>query len=102
VEILPNYTNRTKYLAEKVDKAKPLLEALYTLYNRLSNDRPPPDEAIGLLRRQRQTMKALASKPHKSIEVGKFMVKMLNGLDHWFTFLTTQGVEPQTTGLKEL
>lgn len=101
----PNYTSRiqrcwahllreAKYLAEKADEAKPLSEALHTLYNRLNSDRPPPDEAIGLVEEAKATMKALASKPYKSAEVRKFAVKMLNGLDHWFTFLTTPGVEP--------
>lgn len=101
----PNYTSRiqrcwahllreAKYLAEKVDEAKSLSEALHTLYNRLNNDRPPPDEAIGLVEGAKATMKALASKPYKSAEVRKFATKMLNGLDHWFTFLTTPGVEP--------
>jgi transposase len=101
----PNYTSRiqrcwahllreAKYLAEKVDEAKPLSEALHTLYNRLNNDRPPPDEAIRLVEEAKATMKALASKPYKSAEVRKFAAKMLHGLDHWFTFLTAQGVEP--------
>jgi hypothetical protein len=85
---------KAKYMAEKVDEAKPLSEALHTLYNRLSNDRPPPDEAIWLVEEAKATMKALASKPYKSAEVRKFAAKMLNGLDHWFTFLTTPGVEP--------
>jgi len=85
---------RAKYLAEKVDEAKPLSEALHTLYNSLNNDRPSPDEAMGLVEEAKATIKALASKPYKSAEVRKFTTKMLNGLDHWFTFLTTPGIEP--------
>jgi hypothetical protein len=49
---------------------------------------------MGLVEEGKATMKSLASKPYKSAEVRKFAVKMLNGLDHWFTFLTTPGVEP--------
>jgi hypothetical protein len=71
------------------------------LYNRLNNDRPPPDEAIWLVEEAKATVKALASKPYKSAEVRKFAAKMLNGLDHWFTFLTAQGVEPTNNRVKE-
>ena len=35
-----------------------------------------------------------AGRPYKNAEVRKFAVKIRNGNDHWFTFLTTPGVEP--------
>jgi len=42
-------------------------------------------------------MLCLARVPYVSEEVRRFVVKIRNGIDHWFTFLTTPGVE--ATGL---
>jgi transposase len=97
----PNYTRRiqrcwahllreARYLAEKIDEAKPLSEALHKLYSCLtvpSKDRPPPEEA-------KRVMTYWATRHYKSIEVKRFAGKIRNGIDHWFTFLTTPGVEP--------
>jgi len=39
-------------------------------------------------------MEAWAGRPYESGEVRRFAAKVLNGVDHWFTFLTVPGVEP--------
>jgi len=104
----PNFTGRiqrcwahllreARYLAEHVDEAKPLSEALHELYRRLnvaSKDRPPPGEAARLAEEARALMEAWAGRPYESGEVSRFAAKVLNGLGHWFTFLTVPGVEP--------
>lgn len=103
-----NYTNRIQrcwahllreagYLAERIDEAKPLSEALRKLYRQLTTppkDRPPPEEAEGLVDAARHRMVHLATRPYSTIEVNRFAAKIRNGIDHWFTFLTTPDVEP--------
>ena len=104
----PNFTRRiqrcwahllreARYLAEHVDEVRPLSEALHELYRRLnvaSMDRPPPGEAARLAEEARALMEAWAGRPYESGEVSRFAAKVLNGLGHWFTFLTVPGVEP--------
>jgi len=99
----PNYTSRlqrcwahllreAKYLAERVEEAASLSEGLYALYRRVSvppGDRPPP----GLAEEARAEMLRLAGRPYESGEVRRFAGKVVNGLDHWFTFLGVSGVE---------
>jgi len=103
----PNFTGRiqrcwarllreARYLAEHVDEARPLSEALHELYRRLnvaSMDRPPPGEAARLAEEARALMEAWAGRPYEAGELRRFAAKMLNGLGHWFTFLTVPGVE---------
>ena len=86
-----------KYLAERVDEAGPLWEALRGLYGGLSRwavDKPPPEEGKRLAGEARALMEDWAGRPYESKEVRKFAAKMRNGIPHWFTFLTTPGVEP--------
>jgi len=104
----PNFTSRiqrcwahllreAKYRAEKIEEAKTLSEALHELYSRLNSpreDRPPPDEVERLVEEAKSTMNSLAVRPYKTAEVRRFAVKMRNGIDHWFTFLTKPSVEP--------
>jgi transposase len=104
-----NYTNRiqrcwahllreAEYLAERVEEAKPLSEALHNLYRQLTTppkDRPPPiKESIRLMRTAKRRMLRLATKPYSNPQVRRFAGKIRNGIDHWFTFLTNPYVEP--------
>jgi len=104
----PNFTNRiqrcwahllreARYLAERTDEAKPLSEALHEVYSRFKDppqDTSPPDEVKRLVKAAKRIMTHWATKPYKSDEVRRFAGKIRNGIDHWFTFLTTPGVEP--------
>jgi transposase len=104
----PNYTDRiqrcwahllreARYLAEHVDEAKPLSEALHRLYGGLSCwavGKPPPERAALLAAGARRVMMDLAGWPCEAEEARRFMGKVLNGLDYWFTFLAVAGVEP--------
>jgi len=56
-------------------------------------DRPPPEEAAILVEEARALMEDWARKPYESSEVRRFAAKVLNGIDHWFTFLVVPGVE---------
>jgi len=104
----PNFTSRIQrcwahllreatYLAERVDEAKPLSEALHQLYSRLTTklgDRPPPMEVTRTVEDAKRIMTSWARRPYKTNEARRFAAKIRNGIDHWFTFLTTPGVEP--------
>jgi transposase len=103
----PNFTSRiqrcwahllreAKYLAERIDEAKPLSEALHKLYSHLNTspeDKPPPKEVTRLVKAAKSTMAHWARRPYKTDEVRRFAAKTRNGIDHWFTFTTTPGVE---------
>jgi len=84
-------------LAEHVEEAKPLAEALHRLYDRVkvwAVDKPPPEEAALLAGEGRKEMAMLAGKPWMVGKTRRFMGKVMNGLDYWYTFLTVKGVEP--------
>lgn len=86
-----------KCLAEQVDEANPLTQALREIYRRInipSEDRPPPEEMKKLAEESKTIMESWARRPYKTKEVRKFAGKILNGINHWFTFLTTPNVEP--------
>ena len=85
------------WLAEHVEEAKPLAEALHRLYDGLccwSVDKPPPEAAARLAGEARREMEALAGRGYESERVRRFAAKIRNGLGHWFTFLFVPGVEP--------
>jgi transposase len=104
----PNFTSRiqrcwahllreARYLADRIDEAKPLSETLHQLYSRLTTklgDRPPPEEMTRTVEDAKKIMTSWARRPYKTGEVKKFAAKIRNGIDHWFTFLNTPGVEP--------
>jgi len=104
----PNFTSRiqrcwahllreARHLAERIDEAKPLSEALHELYSRFKDppqDKPPPEEAARLVEDAKTVMNRWAARPYKSDEVRRFAGKIRNGTDHWFTFTTNPGVEP--------
>ena len=86
-----------RYLAEHVEEARPFSEALHRLYGGLrcwAVDKPPPGEAEGLAGEARKVMMDLVGRPYESEEARRFAGKVLNGMDHWFTFLVVPGVEP--------
>jgi len=75
-----------EYLAERIEEAKPLSEALHKLYSHIKD---PPDGATILLENAERTMNHWASRSYKTDEVRRFAAKI-----HWFTFLTASSVEP--------
>jgi len=78
-------------------RQNPLSQSLHELYRRINippGDKPPPEEAARLADEAKAEMLRLTRGPYRSEEVRRFAVKIRNGIDHWFTFLTTPGVEP--------
>jgi len=85
-----------KYHAERIEEAKPLSEALHKPYSQLTSpeDRPPLEETARFMKAAKRTMMRWATKSYETDEVRRFAGKIRNGINHWFTFLTTPGVEP--------
>jgi len=78
-----------EYLAEGIEEAKPLSQSLRELYRHINipaGDRPPPEGAARWLRRAQ--MLRLTRGPYGFEEVRRFAVKVWNGIDHRFTFVT--------------
>lgn len=85
------------WLAEQVDEAKPLQQALHELYGDLKaslEDDPPPQKRAKLARNAKRRLGYWLKKRYSSGEIKKFIQKVCNGFDNWFTFVTTPGVEP--------
>lgn len=87
----------SKEISEKFEEAVPLHEALKKLYESitkaLEND-PPPEVRIKLWHSAREDLKHLISGAYFDVKVRKFIGKIDNGFDYWFTFIINPGVEP--------
>jgi hypothetical protein len=70
---------------------------LYKLYENLKrsleND-PPPEKRVKLANNAKRRLRRWLKKRYRNREVKKFVEKVRNGFNHWFTFVTTPGVEP--------
>jgi transposase len=84
-------------LADKIEEAVPLHEALEDLYDEiteaLEND-PPPQLRIELWKMAREKLQQWITKEYKSEKVDKLIGKISNGFEYWFTFVVNPGVEP--------
>jgi transposase len=86
-----------KDLSEKFDEAIPLYKALKDLYESLTNaleSDPPPQVRINLWHLARETLQQWLGKEYCTLKVQKFIGKISNGFDYWFTFIINPGVEP--------
>ena len=87
----------SKDLAEKIEEALPLHEALKKLYEELNdaleNDLPP-EVRRGLWHMARSMLKQWIMKEYVSEKVKKLIGKINNGFEYWFTFVIYPGVEP--------
>jgi len=87
----------SKDLAEKIEEAIPLHEALTQLYKEL-NDKlegdPPPEVRSELWHESRVKLQQLLIRDYVSDKVRKLIGKISNGFDYWFTFIIYPGVEP--------
>jgi len=78
-----------KFLAEKFDSAKGMYIGLKKLFEKTTKKRKPPSKEKAILELQQWVDYAESYK-----ELRKFAVKIKNGLEYWFTFLTNKKVEP--------
>jgi transposase len=87
----------SKDIAEKFEEAIPLHNALKELYDLLTkaleND-PPPEVRMNLWELAREALRHWISKEYSVEKVRKFIGKINNGFEYWFTFIVNPGVEP--------
>ena len=87
----------SKDLAEKFEEAIPLHNALKELYEiltkALEND-PPPEVRMNLWQLAREALRHWIMKVYSIEKVQKFIGKINNGFEYWFTFIINPGVEP--------
>jgi len=87
----------SKDIAEKFEEAIPLHKALKELYDLLTkaleND-PPPEVRMTLWELAQEALRHWISKEYSIEKVRKFIGKISNGFDYWFTFILNPGVEP--------
>jgi transposase len=87
----------SKDLAEKIEEAIPLHEALKKLYDELNHtleSDPPPEVRRDLWQMARSTLQQWIMREYASDKVRKLIGKISNGFDYWFTFIIHPGVEP--------
>jgi transposase len=104
----PNFTDRiqrcwshllreTRFVAEDHDEAILLDRGLRRLFHRVTgriDEDPPPEERNRIWREARATMKWYLKRYYENPIVLKLVAKIMNGFDHWFTFIRTPGIEP--------
>ena len=87
----------SKDIAEKFEEAIPLHNALKELYEilteALEND-PPSEVRKTLWQLTREALQHWITKEYSIEKVRKFIGKINNGFDYWFTFIINPGVEP--------
>jgi transposase len=87
----------SKDIAEKFEEAIPLHNALKELYDiltkALEND-PPPKFRKRLWKLAREALRNWITKEYSVEKVRKFIGKIDNGFNYWFTFVINPGVEP--------
>ena len=87
----------SKDIAETFEEAIPLHNALKELYELLTKaleTDPPPEVRESLWKLAREALRNLISKEYSVEKVRKFVGKINNGFDYWFTFVINPGVEP--------
>ena len=87
----------SKDIAETFEEAIPLHNALKELYELLTKaleTDPPPEVRETLWKLAREALRNLISKEYSVEKVQKFVGKINNGFDYWFTFVINPGVEP--------
>jgi len=85
------------WLAEHVEEAEPMQQALHNLYKYLKSslvDDPPPEKRLRVKKNAKRRLSYWLNKQYKSGEARRFIQKVRNGYEYWFTFITTLGVEP--------
>ena len=87
----------SKDIAEKFEEAIPLHNALKELYEILTEaleNNPPPKVRKRLWQLAREALRHWIMKEYSIEKVRKFIGKINNCFDYWFTFIINSGVEP--------
>ena len=96
------------YLGGRVEEGKKLSDKLHKFYRNLKEllDSDPPEHMRKAIKMNaEETLKEIVRKKYKSEKVIKFINKINNGMNHWFTFVTNRLIEPTNNigerGLRE-
>jgi transposase len=84
-------------LADKIEEAVPVHEALRDLYEELTEaleNNPPPEVRMELWGEARVKLRQLVTKDFNNVKVRKLIGKISNGFEYWFTFVIQPAVEP--------
>jgi len=87
----------SKDLAEKFEEAIPLhntLKELYEILTKALENDPPPEVRMNLWQLAREALRHWIMKVYSIEKVQKFIGKINNGFEYWFTFIINPGVEP--------
>jgi hypothetical protein len=87
----------SKHLAETFEEALPLhngLVEIYELVTKSSEADPPPEIRLKLWNLARESLRHWVIEKYSIEQVRKFIGKINNGFDYWFTFIINPGVEP--------
>jgi transposase len=86
-----------EWLAQHCEEAKPLYQALKRLYADLVDSLvgdPPLSQRKKLQLAAKRRLRYWLEKDYASKEARRFIGKVRNGSDHWFTFVVVSGLEP--------
>jgi len=86
-----------EWLAEHCQEAKPLYIALKRLYADLATSLlgdPPFAKRKKLQAAAKRRLRYWLEKKYESLEAKRFIEKVRNGSDHWFSFVVVPGLEP--------
>jgi transposase len=87
----------SKDIAEKFQEAIPLhnvLKELYEILTKALENDPPPEVRKTLWQLAREALRHWIMKEYAIEKVQKFIGKINNGFEYWFTFIINPGVEP--------
>jgi transposase len=87
----------SKDLADKIEEAIPLHQALKDLFEELTGtleNNPPPEVRRELWLKAQATLQRWTMKEYVSENLRKLVGKINNGFEYWFTFVIHPGVEP--------
>ena len=87
----------SKDLAEKFEEAIPLhntLKELYEILTKALENDPPPEVRMNLWQLAREALRDWIRKVYSIEKIQKFIGKINNGFEYWFTFIINPGVEP--------
>jgi hypothetical protein len=71
-----------------------MLKELYEILTEALENDPPPKVRKNLWKLARKVLRQWLRKEYSIEEVRKFIGKINNGFDYWFTFIINPGVEP--------
>ena len=104
----PNFTNNlqrcwahllreAKFLSRKDEEARLLSERLHKLFKNLKTtlDKGPPNHIRIILKMNAEkSLRELVNENYQSKDVQKFVIKIRNGANYWFNFVTNPLIEP--------